>query len=66
MALTVNKDPFPYTEGLTVSDVLEEKKYTYRLKTVYVNGARIPKDQWDATVLRDGDEVKVIHLMAGG
>jgi sulfur carrier protein len=66
MALTVNGESFPFREGLTVTEVLEAKKYSWPLKTVYVEGTRIPKDQWETTVLRDDETVKVIHLMAGG
>lgn len=64
--LTVNNEPFPFREGLTVAKLLEEKKYSWPLKTVYVGDARIPKEQWETTVLEDGDVVRVLHLMAGG
>lgn len=66
MALTVNKEPHPFREGLTVTELLQEKKYSWRLITVYIGETRIPKDQWESTVLSDGDVVRVIHLMAGG
>jgi thiamine biosynthesis protein ThiS len=66
MSLTVNGDEHPFREGMTVAELLAEKKYSWPLITVYVSGARIPKSQWSTTVLRDGDVVKVIHLMAGG
>ena len=66
MALTVNGDSYPFREGLTVAELLAEKKYSYPMKTVYIGDTRIPKEQWATTVLRDGDVVRVIHLMAGG
>ncbi len=66
MALTVNTEAYPFREGITVAELLEEKKYSWPLVTVYVGDRRIPKDQWAATVLHDGDVVRVIHLMAGG
>ena len=66
MALTVNGDPHPWREGLTVTALCQEKKFSYPLKTVFVNGARIPRDQHDTTVISDGDDVQVIHLMSGG
>ncbi len=66
MALTVNGDEFSWRENLTVADVLEEKKYSWPLKTVYLGDARIPKDQWETTVLTESDVLRVIHLMAGG
>lgn len=66
MELIVNGDPFRCEEGTTVTELLEQKKYSYPLKTVYIGETRIPKDQWDQTVLRPGEVVRVIHLMAGG
>ena len=66
MSLTVNGEAHPFREGLTVAEVLEEKKYSWPLKTVYVGETRIPKDQWESTVLQDGEVVRVLHLMAGG
>ena len=66
MALIVNKDPHPFREGLTVTELLAEKKYSWRLISVFIGETRIHKDQWETTVLHDGDEVRVIHLMAGG
>jgi sulfur carrier protein len=66
MALLVNGDPSPFREGMTVTDLLEEKKFSWPLITVYVGEVRIPKDQRSTTTLRDGDQVRVIHLMAGG
>ena len=66
MPLTVNGDEHPFREGLTVAELLAEKKYSWPLITVYIGKTRVPKDQWGSKELRDGDVVKVIHLMAGG
>lgn len=66
MALIVNKEPHPFREGLTVSELLEEKKYSWRLINVYIGDRNIPRDKWPSTELQDGDVVRVIHLMAGG
>jgi sulfur carrier protein len=66
VALTVNTEPHPHRDGMTVAELLEEKKFSWPLITVYVGEARVPKERWASTVLRDGDVVRVIHLMAGG
>jgi thiamine biosynthesis protein ThiS len=51
---------------LSVSQLLEEKKYTFRLRIVKVNGVLIPKDLYDSTFIVDGDNVQMIYLMSGG
>lgn len=66
MPLTVNGEPHPWREGLTISDLMQEKRFSYPLKTVFVNGTRIDRKAYDTTLLADGDNVQVVHLMSGG
>ena len=66
MAITVNGDSHPWREGLTVDQLMEEKSYTFPLKIVVINGERVPKSEWGKHVVRDGDDVHVIHMMSGG
>jgi len=66
VALTVNGESHPFREGMTVAVLLAEKRFSYPLKTVFVNGTRIDRKAHDTTVLSDGDVVEVIHLMSGG
>ena len=66
MAITVNGDSHPWHEGLTVEKLLEEKKYSFPLKIVYINKERIPKEDHQTKIIDDEDEVNVIHMMSGG
>lgn len=66
MALTVNGESHPFREGMTVAALLLEKRFSYPLKTVFVNGTRIDRKAYDSTALSDDDVVEVIHLMSGG
>ena len=66
MPITVNGEPHPHREGLTVQHLLDELKFTWALKTVFIDDSRVRRDQYEATVIADGAEVKVLHLMAGG
>ena len=66
MPLTVNGDPHPWREGLTIEQLNAEKRYTYPSKIVVVNGRRIPKREHADFQLQDGDQVEVIHMMSGG
>ena len=66
MAITVNGDPHPWREGLTITALMEEKKFSFPLKTVFVNGKRIPKKDQDDYRLADNDSVEIIHMMSGG
>ncbi len=66
MPILVNGQPREWTAGLTVSMLLEEMKFSFPLKTVFVNGKRIPKSEHSRKTLSDGDKIEVIHMMSGG
>ena len=44
--ITVNGDSLDWAAGMTVSDVLASKKYTFRMLVVRVDGQLVKKDQW--------------------
>ncbi len=64
--ITVNGKGFPWEEGLTVKRLLEKKGYTYPAIVVTINGTPIAEEQYAVTLINDGDEVKAIHMIAGG
>ena len=64
--LTVNGDPHPWREGLTVSELLKQKSFTFPMKVVSVNGVLVPKTAYSTHLLADGDKVEVVHLTGGG
>lgn len=51
---------------LSISQLLDEKKYTFRLRIVKLNGILVPKDLYDSTYIVEGDNVQMIYLMSGG
>jgi thiamine biosynthesis protein ThiS len=53
-------------ESLTVSEMLVVKKFSYKMRIIKVNGLLIPKENYDLTVIHDGDNVQMIYLMSGG
>ena len=66
MTLTVNGDPHPCREGLTVEGLLREKTYTFPLRVILVNKQVVRREQIATTLLHDGDVVEVVHLIGGG
>ncbi len=49
-----------------MSRVLDEMKFSFPMKTVFINGKRIPRAEYEKMLLKDGDRVEVIHMMSGG
>ncbi|HNT93511.1 MAG: sulfur carrier protein ThiS [Bacteroidales bacterium] len=67
MEITLNNEPMTINgESITVEKLLEVKKYTFRMRTVKINGRLIDRDSYAREVIHDGDTVQVIYLMSGG
>ncbi len=45
---------------------MEIKSFTFPKIIVKVNGKHIEQDEYATTLVNDGDNVEMIHLLAGG
>ncbi len=67
MHITLNNKEEKFDcNSMTVSRLLEEKKFTFPYFVVKVNGKVVKKEEYGSTSIGEGDDVKVIHMMAGG
>lgn len=64
--IILNNRDFPWEEGLTIEKIMEIKNFTFSKIIVKVNGNHIEKDDYATTIVNDGDNVEIIHLLAGG
>jgi len=64
--ITVNNDPLAHTPGMTVADILRIKNFIFRMLVVQVNGQIVKRAHYATTVVPDGADVQVIHLISGG
>ena len=64
--IQVNGKSMTWVEGMTVSSMLKEKNYVFAKIVVKINGKYVPPQQYEDTIIRDGDEVQAIHMLAGG
>lgn len=51
---------------LSVSEMIEQKKFSFRMKVIKINGELIPKENYDTVFIREGDDVRMLYLMSGG
>ncbi len=51
---------------MTVDSLLEALNFTFPMIVVSVNGKVIPRSEYETTTIEDNDEVRAIHLVAGG
>lgn len=61
-----NRKEFFDTDSMTVTEMLEIKKFSFRMRLVKINGRLIKKEKYDSTIINDGDNVIMLYLMSGG
>ena len=64
--IKVNNKDFPWEEGMTVQRLLDLKGFTYPKLIVKINDELVYSEDYATTPIHDGDDVKAIHLLAGG
>lgn len=68
MNITLNNknEEIPGKDQMTVQELIEHKNFTFKLLVTKVNGSLVKKDKRDTAIVRDGDDVMVLHLVSGG
>lgn len=64
--IKLNNIEFPWEEGMTVESLMKKKKFTYSRIIVKINNQHIEQDDYSSTIINDGDDVQMVHLLAGG
>ncbi len=65
--IKVNGEDAAWREGMTVQDVLDDKNFTFRMISVWIDGTAVPnRELYPATPVPDGSDVQVIHMISGG
>ena len=64
--IVVNGEPMEWKEGMTVRDVINEKRYVFPLLAVWIDNSSVPRDKFDTTRVPDGSNVQIIHMISGG
>ena len=66
MKIILNGKPEELSDGLTAAGLLEMKGIHPSMAAVDVNGTLVRKDARGAWALKDGDQVEVVRMIAGG
>ncbi len=64
--ISVNTHEQPWREGLNVQALLDDMGFIFRHIIVRVNGEYVPEEAYAQRSIADGDDVQVMHLIAGG
>ncbi len=61
-----NREEIFETGDLTISKLLEVKKFTWKMLIIKVNGKVLKRHEYETTKINEGDDVSVFHLITGG
>lgn len=50
----------------TISQIMVIKSFKFRMLVVRLNDRLIKKEEYETTFVKDGDDLKIIHLVSGG
>ena len=64
--IRVNDDPLDWHAGMTVADVLTARNFKFPMLIISIDGTFVAKADYRTTVIPDGADVKVVHLISGG
>jgi len=61
-----NKEEVFDVDQFTITELLQAKNFTFKMLVIKVNGQLVKKSEHPTTIVKDGDEVMVLHLISGG
>ena len=64
--LNNKEESIPGKHELTVQELLDYKKFTFKFLVIKVNGENVRREDFDTRQIVHGDHVLVLHLISGG
>jgi len=68
MKITLNNKPEELHgfDTISVAELLKVKNFTYKLIIVRINDKGIVKEDYGSTLIKENDNVLVLHMITGG
>ena len=67
MKILLNNNPENVAgDAITVNELLKLKNFTFKMLIIKINGALVKKTEYETAMIREGDDVHVLHLISGG
>lgn len=65
ITVIVNKEVVFLKQGMTIADLLEQRDAKNRA-SVWVNGTQLLIAEYPTYIIQEGDEIKILRVVAGG
>jgi len=66
MTLTINGQAREFPDGLNVTSLVTHLGMKGDRVAVELNREIVPRGSWDATSLKSGDQLEIVHFVGGG
>ncbi|MBL5886494.1 Sulfur carrier protein ThiS [compost metagenome] len=66
MRILFNDEPMQCAEGLTIATLLDQLRQLKPGAALALNQQILPREQWDIQQVRDGDQILLFQVIAGG
>jgi thiamine biosynthesis protein ThiS len=66
MRITLNGEPFELTEPMSLTALLGKLEIDPRRVAVEHNLTVVKRNAYDATQVRDGDQIEIVNFVGGG
>jgi thiamine biosynthesis protein ThiS len=67
MKILLNNNPEEIPgDSISVNELLKFKNFTFKMLIIKINGSLVKKSDYESALVRDGDDVHVLHLISGG
>lgn len=66
MKVKINNRAVELADGTTVSALAEERRLPEKGVAVAVNNEMLPREEWPAYVIKDGDDIVILKAFCGG
>ncbi len=53
-------------DQLSIDELIQEKNFTFKLLVTKINGKLVKKDERSTAIIKDGDDVAILHMISGG
>ena len=62
----LNGKPAEASEGISLAELVRERQYCLDYIAAELNGEIVPKQQYEDTILHNGDKLEVVSFVGGG
>lgn len=67
MNIILNNNPETFEQNImNINELLKVKNFIFKMLVIKVNDKVIKKQEYESTIVKDGDNVVILHLVSGG